>query len=739
MKKVSILIIIVLGTIIVCFAQADQPPWLQVHDAQFYEWQKVVNSQPPQQLDSEAEHNYDVKAYHINLYVDLINEYIQGYCTVTMESTIAGLTEVELDLVDLTVTACEVDGSSTTFSQSSFLVTAYLPTPQNPGTDFDVTVYYQGNPTHGMYFRSVPVCSTHTEPCDSRFWYPCYDDPSDKTDYSDVTITVDGEYIVVSNGLEVSCEYSGGRTTSHWHESHPIPTYLIAFSVADYSVLVDSYQGMPLIYYVFPGDEDQGWSSLADIKNMLDLFNKLFSPYPFTDEKYAVVDAVIGGMEHTTCTFLSPSSPTFNQIHELAHQWWGDWVTLGTWMDVWLNEGFAEYSEPLYMGHIYGDGVFQAIMENYAEDVFNYGDDYPIYSPYNFGNSYYKGAWVLHMIRGIFDDDQFFQMLRNYGNTYAYSTAVTEDFKNSVEADYGGDLDWFFEEWVYLAGHPELELWWVADGNDVTLHLEQVQEVDDLTPIFQMPVDIRLTTTAGEEDFNIWMSQEVEEFELTASADVVGLEFDPDNWLLDEHQDTTDVELRYFTAYAAEEGINLIWKIYTDEQIYGFNLYRRSLDTNLDQVEKPTSITNDTKPSGGWSKINQRPITGENPYSYLNRGVKEGERYEYRLEVIISAGTKTLANTEVVAATPKSFALMQNYPNPWSETTTVTFTLPEDCEIILGIYDISGRLVKEVLNGYYRSGEHQLTLNNSQMNSGVYILRLANKEQVAFSKMVFIK
>lgn len=752
--KVKFVLIGVFSALIFAYcAQADQPEWSFEGYDQFLKWRQEQNERLPQTLDSEAEHNYDVKAYYIYLDVDITGEYIQGYCTVTMESTIAGLDTVELDLRSLTVTDCEFNGSSASYSQDTYLITIYLPSPQNPGIDFDVTVYYEGNPADGMFFDTDPVCAfTLTEPTESRFWYPCYDDPSDKADHCDVVITVDGDYEVAGNGLEVWRSYSGGRTISHWYESHPIPTYLVAVAICDYSVLEDSYQGMPLKYYVYPGEESDAWIAFEHTSDMFDLFNDIYSTYPFQDEKYAIAELPFGGgMEQTTCCFLGeywvmPShSSDWILAHELSHQWWGDWVTCGTWMDIWLNEGFATYSDALFAQYFYGEEAFQNRMQNFADAYFEEDSWYrfPIYDPlYMWGATVYeKGAWILHMMRRVFDDDeQFFQMLRNYGNAHAYSTAITSEFQTAVEAGYGDDFSWFFDEWVYLAGYPEIEYGWTADGNTATLYLYQVQEVDDLTPLFEMPVDVRLTTTAGAEDFEIWMSQESETFEFTASGEVTNLEFDPDNWLLCTKDETIDVALHYFSATATASGINLSWEISSDEEIFGFNLYHRLLDTDADQTPESIVVKSNANSSGAWSKINEQPITGENPYSYLDRGVFEGKRYEYRLEVIIIAGKRTIGNTEVIASTtPGSFALLQNYPNPWSETTTVTFTLPEACEISLGIYDISGRLVKEVACGYYQSGEHQLTLDNSQLSSGVYVLRLSNSEQVAFSKMVFAK
>jgi len=733
-----------------CFADETQP-YLNGYE-EYMQWRLERNQKAYESLSSNAEHNYDVKAYYIDLFVDPVGEYIQGYCTVTMESIISGLTEVELDLRSLTVTSCGVNGDTTTFNQDYLIVTIDLPTPMNPGTDFDVSVYYQGNPVDGMYFDTAPLCAfTLTEPTESRYWYPCYDDPEDKADYCDVVITVKGDYVVAGNGVEIQREYTNGRTVSHWRESYPIPTYLIAVAICDYSVLNDDYQGMPLVYYVYPGEESDAWITFEHHADLFDFFSSVFGPYPFTTEKYAVAELPFGGgMEHTTTCFLGdyfiqPSHDSDWIIgHELSHQWWGDWVTCGTWKDIWLNEGFATYCDALFYQYYYGEASFQSRMEwnklNYFEEDAELR--FPIYDPvYMWGATVYeKGSWIMHMMRRVFnDDDAYYQMLRNYGSAHAYGTAITKEFQVAVEAGYSDNFSWFFDEWVYLAGYPEIEYGWTANGNTVTLIVEQVQEVDELTPLFQMPVDIRLTTTQGEEDFEIWMSQDYEVFELNASAEVTDLEFDPDNWLLCTKEEVIDVELRYFTAWSDEPGVTLYWEVACDEPIYGFNLYRRLANEGSEQKNLPTPLKSNVQPADVWLKVNDQVIDGENPYSYLDGQVEEGIAYEYKLEVVLSAGPKPLGNTEVVTTTPQSFALMQNYPNPWSDKTMVTFTLPTDDEVSLQLFDITGRLVKEVASGYYQSGEHQVTLDSYQLESGIYILRLANEEQSAFRKVVLVK
>jgi len=735
------------------WAMADQTQVPKADYEKIFEWHKQINNQPASALTSSVAHNYDVKAYYISLDVDLREHSIDGYCTVTMESEVSNLTSVQLDLCDLTVTACDFNGSSTTFNQTTGLVTVNLATPQNPGNDFTVTVHYNGQPTSGMYFEDNPICMcTATEPVDSRYWFPCYDDPSDKANTSDVVITVDGDYVVSSNGLELSHQYTLGKTTSHWHESHAIPTYLIAVAVRDFSIINDEYMGMPLIYFVYPEDVDDAQICFEHMSNMFDFYDSVFGPYPFADEKYAITELPYGGaMEHTTNCFLDAGFVTPNHnsdwviAHEFSHQWWGDWVTCGTWKDLWLNEGFATYCDALFYQYYYGEDAFQQRMQDNAEWYFEEDADYrfPIYDPEYLWSStvYEKGGWVLHMLRGVFeDDDGFYQMMRDYGNAYAYGNAITSQFQDQAQTHYGSNLDWFFIEWIYKAGYPEIEYSWTVNGNTVNMHLAQVQEVDDLTPLFSMPVTIRLNTVSGDEDFEIWMSQADEDFQFNASAEVTGLEFDPDNWLLCKEKDVTAVNLRYFTATAGNDGIELNWEVDADEPIMGYNIFRRIVDnTKLAGLALPSVKTN-PQFNEPWLKLNDQAITGENPYTYFDYLVQSAESYQYRLEAITTEGTKTLGDAFAsTGAKPLVFSLAQNYPNPFTDTTNITFTLPTASQINLSLYDIAGRLVKEVASGFYSSGEHKLTLDSAGLTSGVYILRLTDADQIADCRIVLTK
>jgi hypothetical protein len=250
-------------------------------------------------------------------------------------------------------------------------------------------------------------------------------------------------------------------------------------------------------------------------------------------------------MEHQTCTsygeILIRGDHYYDYIlvHELAHQWWGDWVTCETWDDIWLNEGFATYSEALWFEHLGGFSDYKDYMAYL--DYYGYFDG-PIYDPWQtFGRTVYKkGAWVLHMLRHVVGGlPQLLGVLDTYGGAHSYGTAVTDDFQAAAESLYGSSLDWFFLEWVYGENRPVYEYGWIAsdagDHWDILLHVDQVQTD---AGVFTMPIDIVVTTARGETTFVVWNDQWSQDFFLVADAEPTALAFDPDRWILADATET---------------------------------------------------------------------------------------------------------------------------------------------------------------------------------------------------------
>jgi aminopeptidase N len=368
--------------------------------------------------------------------------------------------------------------------------------------------YYDKNP--GVTLERLAY--TFTEPYDSPYWFPCVNDPSIKAPCS-INIRVPQGYLAASNGLlKQTTDNGDGTLTFQWDEPHPIAMYLMVVTISKYSTFSHFYHrvapqsdSVEIKYYIWQADSAgstyNAVTSFANVVDMMTFYSTVFGKYPF--DKYGMASVYpfgAGGMEHQTMTtihrnWLENGGSQNGIAHELAHQWWGDMVTCGTFADIWLNEGFATYSEALWEEHFYGSARFSSLMSGIQH--FNDGSwQVPIYNPpqnYLFGDiEYSKGAWVLHMLRGLLGDSAFYSVFETYRQRFEYKSATTGDFAAAASSVAGRDLSWFFNQWIYGKGWPIYAYRWTtqsgASGYDAKVDIQQQQEED----VFQMPVQLKL-------------------------------------------------------------------------------------------------------------------------------------------------------------------------------------------------------------------------------------------------------
>lgn len=553
--------------------------------------------------------DYDVKYYGIHVNINFTTESIVAAIDYQIESLVSNLAVVDLDLVNqLTVDSVKVNGQTAVSSHLGSTLSITLPVPQSAGQEFSMNVYYHGQPYSGygytdggmgfMNNNGNLVCWTATEPFGSRNWWPCKDTPEDKADSVELWIECPSTMTAATNGVMLSnTDLGGGRRLFHWKHRYPITTYLVALSVANFVIDQNTwnYDGhsMPVYSYAFPN----AWNyiTLFDTLTipMLNIYSDAFGIYPFVNEKLANVNCgIYGTMEHQTCSFHDPFSfydPEYLLIHENAHQWWGDMITCKTFHHIWINEGFGTFSEAIFYEGAYGS--LQAYLNHmqtlkYMGEGTIYVED-PLTEVIFDGNlSYAKGAWVVHMLRGALGDSTFFRAIKEWtGGPFRYGSATTEDLSASISTSVGRDMSWFFNEWIYGNGHPSYEYSWQcspdpAGGYNLDFCIEQIQQ---LYPLFQMPVRLHLSTTGGARDtsvFNQWWEQ-VYRIHLTDS--VTAVQFDPQQWILRDavqvpftmHAVTTvcpDAELGvpYYLKFEAVGGVEPYhWNFWGGDLPYG--------------------------------------------------------------------------------------------------------------------------------------------------------------------------
>jgi aminopeptidase N len=498
----------------------------------------------------EGEAGFDVLHYVIDISIDPVALSVAGSVAVEFVITTPGLSAVFLHLHDgMNVSGVFEDATPLGFAHAGGIVDIDLGGPRALDDTMTVTVHYDGFPVaQGLRFHTRAVYNL-SEPDMARNWFPCYDEPWDKAT-SEMIATVPDNRVCASNGLLVSeIDNGDGTKTYHWSTRYRLSTYLISVAISGYTSWSDWFHytptdSMEMPYYVYPYKEAAARIDFAPTPAMMQFFSDTFGLYPFIEEKYGTALGEVGGaMENFTCTTYGQVLVTGDNrydwvvAHELAHTWWGNSITMADWPHIWLNEGFATYSDALWAEHTGGQPALDARLENFKGQYFDEDADsrFPIYDPVIlFGATVYeKGAWILHMLRYVVGDTAFFDILRTYQATFAYSNATTEDFKAVCEAVSAMDLTSFFNEWVYQAGYPWYGYSWLTyeDGSDHYLRVRVIQ-VQTNAPVFTIPVELLVTTLAGDSLVRVPIMSNDQTHLLRFDALPVAVTFDPGNHIL---------------------------------------------------------------------------------------------------------------------------------------------------------------------------------------------------------------
>lgn len=424
---------------------------------------------------------------------------------------------------------------------------------------FTIEVNYEGKPRNTGFdsFASKKiddnkVVYTLSEPSFAPAWWPCKDILTDKFTL-EMRITVPPEYTAVSTGVLKDVLNSGnGYKTFDWESNYPISSYLVSFAAAKYDkwdtvyTALDTNNKMPLEYYSYPKYTNAAKKDWINTPEMIHTFAALVGEYPFISEKYGMLTFgwTGGAMEHQTMTGIGYTLVTGNGVnrsvvaHELFHQWFGDAISPETWKDVWLNEGFATYGEVLWAEHLKGKQVLKTEMK-YKDYGYFRGT---VYNPsgFIFGSTVYqKGAWCLHMLRGVVGDSVFFKILSTYYDKYKYKNANTNQFKKVCEDVSGIDLTDFFDEWIFKGtGRPVYEVAYKVDDfmgdansevHTLRINVEQKQKDYD---VYKMPIRFTVITSEGEQEFTFYNLKKRQQFEQPVKGKILDVLLDRDNWIL---------------------------------------------------------------------------------------------------------------------------------------------------------------------------------------------------------------
>jgi aminopeptidase N len=491
----------------------------------------------------QANYGYDVAFYHLQLKINPASREIEGQMVMEATSETAGLMTAPLDLY-ANMQVLSVGESAASFTRAGNVITLTLKQQYQRGEKFRVSVSYRGQPESGGFgaftfntHNGAPIIASLSEPYYARLWWPCKDTPTDKADSVQIDLTVPGDLIAVSNGKLENVQADNSWKTFFWKTRYAIATYLVSVAVSNYAEFgeIFTFAGgatMPLVHYIYPERLAEAQTQLADTRDMLAFFNWAFGDYPFKKEKYGHAQfAFGGGMEHQTITSIGGFSDGLIS-HEMTHQWFGDLITMKSWQDIWLNEGFASYGEALFAEHRDGKAAYRNYMAHfdhtYTGSVF-VRDTTSVGSIFNI-TVYHKGAWVLHMLRHVIGDSTFFRLLRGYAadSRYRFGNATTGDFKNLAEQISGQELDWFFEQWVYREGRPDLRYAWKSESTQLILRLQQTQQGES----YRLPLELAAIAGADTFHFAFEHAGGCQEYVFPLARAVDKVLIDPENLVL---------------------------------------------------------------------------------------------------------------------------------------------------------------------------------------------------------------
>lgn len=535
----------------------------------------------------------DVLHLAIDVTPDFTNRTVTGTSTLRFKPIAKPLRELKLDGVDLTVSSVTSSARVEAYQVTKEQVIITFAEPLPVDKEANVTVAYYAEPIDGLYFRTPEMgykpgeghIFTQGEPMSARHWYPCYDFPNEKFT-SEVTCRVPSGMVVLSNGRKTAekVDASAGMTAVTWLQDKPHVNYLITLIAGPFQKIEDTYKDIPMAFWTLPSEIAQATNSFQDTKDMMVFFEREIGvPYPWAKyDQVCVNDFVAGGMENTSQTTLTDMTlfhaSTENLrssqglvAHELAHQWFGDLVTCKDWSHLWLNEGFATYYDALYDGHKNGvETLRYRMFQNASQFLDRPNDVLPIvYREYDdameqFGfRAYPKGAWILHMLRNQLGEELFRQCVKTYLERHQYGTVVTEDLNSVIEELSGRSWDQFFDQWVYHAHHPELEVSYAWDQQTklAKVSIKQVQKLSDAVLLFRFPLTVRFKSKGQTVDHQIEVKQTAEDFyfALEAAPEIVRVDPDyallakirfdlPNQMLFAQLRDNTDMMGRLFAA-----------------------------------------------------------------------------------------------------------------------------------------------------------------------------------------------
>ncbi|MBP6977421.1 MAG: M1 family aminopeptidase [Bacteroidales bacterium] len=499
--------------------------------------------------------DYDIVYHRFNLEIDPAVLFLRGSVTTYVRVLQTDLQEFSFALSHaLSVDSVVVHGHTVDYQHSvNDRLTIFLGETFPCGLVDSLSIYYHGTPEPGAGFGSFaqgfhagePIIWTLSEPYGSSDWWPCRDGLEDKIDSIDMVITTPIRYRVAGNGLLVGEMVAGTDKVYHWKHRYPIAPYLIAFAVTNYACYSDwcvtGTDSIEVLNYVYPENLENARKGTQDMIKVMQYFCQQFGPYPFREEKYGHAQFNMGGgMEHQTMSFMGGFGFEICS-HELAHSWFGNMITCGSWHEIWLNEGFATYCAGLAYERFSPDLYWTIWKRNNISNITSapdgavyVADTTTVERIFSARLSYSKGAFLLHMLRWIMGDEMFFHAVNQYlqDPSLKYGFATTTDLKLHLEEASQLDLTGFFNDWYTGEGYPSYTiLCYPMKGTQIQLTIHQEQSHPSVE-FFEMPLPVLFKNESRDTLLVFDHRYSGEVFLADPGFEVDSVLFDPDQWIV---------------------------------------------------------------------------------------------------------------------------------------------------------------------------------------------------------------
>jgi aminopeptidase N len=499
----------------------------------------------------------DVLHYKFNIELNDKNDTIFGLTVITFvhktnDASISfDLTSVNKEGKGMKVYYVSIDrqGKPTLkFKQAEQTISFNLPAAKM-GDTLNVYIAYKGIPDDGLIISKNKFGDrtffSDNWPNRAHHWIPCNDRPDDKAMF-EFRITAPAHYNVISNGIKNGEKIlPDGNKRTTWEEETPQPTKVMVIGIAKFAVkeFADSPKDIPVSAWIYPQDSAKGFHDYALAPEILKFFSQYIAPYPYKKLANVQSKTMFGGMENASAIFYSENSVTGKGdtedllAHEIAHQWFGDMASEKNFSHLWLSEGFATYLTNIYLEQKYGKDIFRKRLEDDRNEIIEFvaKNNHPVvdslssYMSLLNANSYQKGGWILHMLRSEVGDKIFQKILQTYFEQYKGSNADTRDFEAVAEKISGQNLKWFFDQWLYRPGIPQLKMETKIGDYEFTLFVKQKGEV------YRFHLELEIIAEDGETFKKIFEVKDKEsKFTVAVKGSSLKFSIDPDVKLLYE-------------------------------------------------------------------------------------------------------------------------------------------------------------------------------------------------------------